>query len=952
MAILLLSGCLMYCVRAGAALKPADFSENSLPPYASSLPFELHPGVDRASFHLSRPGWRAIYSAIAEAYGIRFLYDKDLGEPRLSSDFQVENVTLQQALEVAGNISKTFVAPVDEHTGIVSADTPQKRSEYERQILGNFQADDQTTAQQLTEISTALRLLLELRRVSQDNRSNWISVLGRTRQVALARQFVRSLQKDRGEVMVDVDILEIDSQRARALGILPPQPFQLLSLGQSGVLPTVPVLTFGSGRTLYGVTLPGATVSLTFSSSVVRSVQQLQLRASDGQEASLLAGERYPLLIGSVSSSIPAQQNSPGLSQGSTSNTLSITVAASAAGPSISSITTSPNPPVIAQQFSFTISGSGFDPSTAEVLFTGSGCSPCTIPNNLLSVTATSITGPATLNAAGNYSVTVQSNTGSLSNSVNLTVSTAGLSISSITTSPNPPVIGQPFSFLIGGNGFDPLTAEVLFTGPGCSPCTVPNGALIVTGASATGPATLNGSGIYTVVVQNISGPPSNTVSITVATSAAGPSISSITTLPDPPVTGQQFTFTISGSGFDPSSAQVLLTGPACLPCVITAGQLSVSSASITGLTTLMTAGSYTVSVQNSFGLPSNTLSVTVSAVGLSISSFTTSPNPPVAGQQFGFTVTGDGFDPSNAQVVFTGSGCLPCTVPYGALSVTTTGITGTATLNTGGNYSVAVLNGSVTATTSSIPSLNPSAIPGFYPSIQYEDLGVKVKATPYMHAGRELTLKFDLSLRNLGTQSLNGNPIISNRQVAGQVRLRDGENYLISGILTREEDTSVNGYPWLSRLPLLGVLFGSRNKQHSQTELVMLISPHIVRQSPAEEVAFGPIYFGKELQGLPPEPTPPPAPVQQPPPVPPVPGVPQQQPGVPPQPGVALQPGVAPQPGAPGTPLPGTPPGLVQPIPAGPGGQPQTNPPQSNLPPGLFPPGVVPQGPSQPAQP
>ena len=89
MAILLLSGCLVYCLRAGAALQPAAFSEDSLPPYASSLPFELRPGVDRASFHLSRPGWRAIYSAIAEAYGIRFLYDKDLGEPRITSDFQV-----------------------------------------------------------------------------------------------------------------------------------------------------------------------------------------------------------------------------------------------------------------------------------------------------------------------------------------------------------------------------------------------------------------------------------------------------------------------------------------------------------------------------------------------------------------------------------------------------------------------------------------------------------------------------------------------------------------------------------------------------------------------------------------------------------------------------------------------------------------------------------------------
>src|ERR1019366_4705227 len=132
-----------------------------------------------------------------------------------------------------------------------------------------------------------------------------------------------------------------------------------------------------------------------------------------------------------------------------------------------------------------------------------------------------------------------------------------------------------------------------------------------------------------------------------------------------------------AGSGFDPATAEVLFTGPGCLPCAVTIGQLSVTSTSITGVTNLIAAGSYTVAVQNSLGLPSNTVNITVSAVGLSISSIALTPNPPVAGQSFSFAITGAGFDLSNAQVSFSGTGCSPCSVAHSLLSVTSTSITG-----------------------------------------------------------------------------------------------------------------------------------------------------------------------------------------------------------------------------------------------------------------------------------
>jgi hypothetical protein len=177
---------------------------------------------------------------------------------------------------------------------------------------------------------------------------------------------------------------------------------------------------------------------------------------------------------------------------------------------STTGLTTSPNPPVTGQQFSFTITGSNFDPLTAQVLISGPGCSPCTVPNGLLtSKSATTISGPVTLNTAGSYTLTVQNGSGTTaSNGQPLTIGSATAKHDGADDQPEP--AGDRTAVQLhhhAGSNFDPLTAQVLISGPGCSPCTVPNG--LLTSKSATtlsGPVTLNTAGSYTLTVQNGSG--------------------------------------------------------------------------------------------------------------------------------------------------------------------------------------------------------------------------------------------------------------------------------------------------------------------------------------------------------------------------------------------------------------------------------------------------------------
>ncbi|PYX72698.1 MAG: type II and III secretion system protein [Acidobacteria bacterium] len=119
----------------------------------------------------------------------------------------------------------------------------------------------------------------------------------------------------------------------------------------------------------------------------------------------------------------------------------------------------------------------------------------------------------------------------------------------------------------------------------------------------------------------------------------------------------------------------------------------------------------------------------------------------------------------------------------------------------------------------------------------QYLDVGVNIDITPHIHSEHEVTLKMSLEVSSVsGTQNIGGisQPIIGQRRIEHETRLRDGEVNLVGGILEDTETTSLSGYPWLTKIPILKYLFGQEDKQRQENEIVFAITPHIVR---AQEV-------------------------------------------------------------------------------------------------------------------
>jgi general secretion pathway protein D len=115
----------------------------------------------------------------------------------------------------------------------------------------------------------------------------------------------------------------------------------------------------------------------------------------------------------------------------------------------------------------------------------------------------------------------------------------------------------------------------------------------------------------------------------------------------------------------------------------------------------------------------------------------------------------------------------------------------------------------------------------------QYIDVGVNIDITPHVHSEHEVTLKMVLEVSSqTGVSNIGGisQPIIGQRRIEHETRLQDGDVNLIGGILTDTESTSLGGYPWLGKMPILKYLFGQEIKQRNQSEIVFAITPHIVR--------------------------------------------------------------------------------------------------------------------------
>ena len=301
-------------LRANEQQSEPPLMENGEPTLASAPP-ELKP-LNRAPLNLKMVNdTKVVFDTIGKLAGINVIYDPDLQARRIP--FEVNNATLEQALEIAALESKAFWKPITENIIMVIPDQTQKRRDYDEQVVRTYYLTNVAVAQDITEITTSLRQLLDLKRISQINAQNAIVVRDTPDKLALIDKIIKDIDKAKPEVIIQVEILLASTDNLRNLGILPPQSVSATinpNSSSSSSSGTTTTTTTTNGIQLNQLThlnqsdvvltIPSATANFLMTDSSTKIIQNPEIRALDGQQAKLNIGQRVPVATGSFQAGV------------------------------------------------------------------------------------------------------------------------------------------------------------------------------------------------------------------------------------------------------------------------------------------------------------------------------------------------------------------------------------------------------------------------------------------------------------------------------------------------------------------------------------------------------------------------------------------------------------------------------------------------------------------------
>ncbi|HEX6496368.1 MAG TPA: hypothetical protein VF018_12840, partial [Acidobacteriaceae bacterium] len=297
-------------------------------------PIELQPSGEVASFDL-RGQSAGLFQDVARRYGIRAVIDPSVQGRNLH--FALENVSYDRAMYVLTTMTSTFAVPIDERTILIAKDDQQHRTELDRQLQETIDVPGATT-QKIQDIANIIRNIFGLKTAVVDPSAGRIVVRGPASVFAPLNRTLEPLMDDPGEVLLEIRMYEINSTRTLNAGVKLPTEFTAFNVDQAAnkivsdnqslvqqaiaqglISPTASNLqialallgsglvqsditknllgVFGGGTLMTGITSPNLSLTLNLGRTVsdTRTLDDVQLRVADQQEATFRLGTRYPI---------------------------------------------------------------------------------------------------------------------------------------------------------------------------------------------------------------------------------------------------------------------------------------------------------------------------------------------------------------------------------------------------------------------------------------------------------------------------------------------------------------------------------------------------------------------------------------------------------------------------------------------------------------------------------
>ncbi len=279
-----------------------------------------------SSLKMNNQPARVLFDTVAKLAGINAVYDPDYLQQMGGRNFSLDlnNTSLEDALDNLALLTKSYWKALSANTIFVTQDNVQKRRDFEDHVIKVFYLQNVTSVQELNEVATAIRSVVEARRMFVYNAQNAILMRGTADQVAMVEKLINDLDKPKSEVVVEVIVMEANRARTRDLALA------LLSGGTAGL--KLPVSFTGGTATTssdgtstpatsssgaislaqlgklsekdFSVTMPSALLQAMMSDRMTRVQQTAQVRAVDNVKADLRIGDRYPYATGSFQSGI------------------------------------------------------------------------------------------------------------------------------------------------------------------------------------------------------------------------------------------------------------------------------------------------------------------------------------------------------------------------------------------------------------------------------------------------------------------------------------------------------------------------------------------------------------------------------------------------------------------------------------------------------------------------